>query len=463
MRTIRSFIRLSTTRLSCRLMLLPLLAIFFLAGCGEIPTAAPSSGTFPPTMAPYPSPQGWTPEPTETPGPTPTPKPSTPSRPTPTPIQPTPFAPAEALPEGFPTVVYAVQRLEPPGGARLARPVQLWTLRYEGGMLREEMLLDLSPAAIEGRIEPPYPYIGYNWVSDLSVSPDGRYIALTLEDWEGGVVTTLVIQSDGSKIYRPDMPGDLGVGYLLWIPGSERFIVAGPDRHLMWGTMTPQGDYAPFPITVTHDMAAAAVSPDGKRVAFSLTSIQGVYLGGMDIDGSNLTFFAVPDPHPGIYVRDLALSPDGRTCVLVWVLKGPIPEPGQMWVTDADGANQRPLTEPTEMYDFDLAWSPDGRFLTFARWENYPTWTGGYYPTTWGAMVSSLWLIDLEGNERLLLPSEGQYAHWDPQWLPDGSGLVFVSNRGGENNLWFIRADGTGLQQLTWQGGLSPEIALLTR
>ena len=436
--------------------------LLVLAGCGEVPTAPPA-GQGGATLEPYPPPYGGTPEPTETPEPTLTPEPPTPSPPTPTPIQPTPFAPAEALPENFPTVVYAVQRLEPPGGSWLAQPVQLWALRYEQGMLREESLLDLSPSAIEGRIEPPSPYIGYNWVSDLSVSPDNRYIALTLQTWEGGVVTTLVIQADGSKIYWPDMPGDLGVGYLLWIPGSERFIVAGSDRHLMWGTMTPKGDYAPFPTTVTHDIAAAAVTPDGKRVIFSLTSLRGVYLGAMDTDGSNLAFFVVPDPRPGIYVRDLALSPDGRTCVLVWVLKGSVPEPGQMWAMDADGSNQRPLTEPTEMYDFDLAWSPNGRFLAFARWENYPTWTGGYYPTTWGAMVTSLWLIDPEGNERLLLSSEGRYAHWDPEWLPDGSGLIFVSNRGGENNLWFIRADGSGLQQLTRQGGVSPEVAVMPR
>ncbi len=418
------------------------------------PSATPTPSPFPLVTVPIvtlkiPTPEPWTPSPT----------------PTPWVVTPTPYAPAEALPEGFPTVIYAVQRPGEPGGSWLAQPVQLWMLRYERGMLREELLLDLSSSAIEGKFEPPDPHIArwvsYLWVSDLSVSPDGLYIALTLQAWEGSGVITLVIQTDGSKIYRPDMPGDLGIGYLLWIPGSERFIVAGLLRSLMWGTMTLEGDYVPFPAPVTHDMAAAAVSPDGKRVIFSLLPVGEIYLGAMDIDGSNLTPFAVSRPPAGIYVRDLALSPDGRTCVLIWMLKGSIPQPGQMWVMDADGSNQRPLTEPTEMYDFDLAWSPDGKSLAFVRWENYPTWNRGYYPTTWGDMVTSLWLIDLEGKERLLLSSEGHYAHWDPGWLPDGSGLVFVSNRGGENNLWFIRADGTGLQQLTQQGGLSPEVALL--
>lgn len=342
--------------------------------------------------------------------------------------------------------------------------MQLWTLRYERGILREGLLLDLSPSAIEGKIEPPDPHIArwvsYLWVSDLSVSPDGRYITLPLRGWEGSGGTTLAIQTDGSKVYWL-MPAGIRVDYLLWIPGSERFIVGGQD--IMWGTMTLKGDYVPFPATVTPDMAAAVVSPDGKRVIFAMLPIGEMRLGAMDIDRSNLTPFAVSRPPTGIYVRDLALSPDGRTCILVWMLKDPIPQPGQMWVMNADGSNQRPLTEPTEMYDFDLAWSPNGKSLAFDRWENYPTWNRGYYPTTWRDMVTSLRLIDLEGKERLLLPSEGRYAHWDPEWLPDGSGLVFVSNRGGENNLWFIRADGTGFQQLTWQGGLSPEVALLSK
>ncbi len=74
-----------------------------------------------------------------------------------------------------------------------------------------------------------------------------------------------------------------------------------------------------FPATVAHDMVAAAVSPDGKRVIFSAipsARARGMYLGVIDVDGSNRTPFTVPDPRPGFRVRDPALSPDGRT--LLW-------------------------------------------------------------------------------------------------------------------------------------------------
>jgi len=67
------------------------------------------------------------------------------------------------------------------------------------------------------------------------------------------------------------------------------------------------------------------------------------------------------------------------------------------------------------------------------------------------------------GEERILLASDGKYAHWSPQWLPDGSGVVFLTNRDGAVNAWFVRTDGTGLQQLTRQGGLVGGIAVAPR
>jgi len=83
---------------------------------------------------------------------------------------------------------------------------------------------------------------------------------------------------------------------------------------------------------------------------------------------------------------------------------------------------------------------------------------------------------DVSGDETIYLGVEGGSDAGQPlviipasdrveglAWLPDGSGLVFLSNREGDRNVWFIRPDGSGLQQLTRQGGVVGELALLPR
>jgi Tol biopolymer transport system component len=209
--------------------------------------------------------------------------------------------------------------------------------------------------------------------------------------------------------------------------------------------------------SLVHDVLDAVVSPDGKRVIFSATPSEDIWLGAIDVDGSNLTIYPVPAPLPGRRARNLSLSPNGQACAFTWNRQVSYRGEGQVWVMDADGSNQRPLG-PADTYDYDLAWSPDGRTLAFARWDSPDP---DMRSTERAAWISSLWLIDVaSGQERLLLSSEGQYAHWSPRWLPDGAGLVLLSTRGGAADLWFVRPDGTGLQQLTRQGGLAGEIAV---
>jgi Tol biopolymer transport system component len=38
---------------------------------------------------------------------------------------------------------------------------------------------------------------------------------------------------------------------------------------------------------------------------------------------------------------------------------------------------------------------------------------------------------------------------WDPTWSPDGSQILFASNRSGTNQLWVANLDGSGLKQVS--------------
>jgi TolB protein len=47
----------------------------------------------------------------------------------------------------------------------------------------------------------------------------------------------------------------------------------------------------------------------------------------------------------------------------------------------------------------------------------------------------------------------GTSFDWSPAWSPDGKSLVFQSNRGGDFDIWVMRADGTNPINLTKYAG----------
>jgi TolB protein len=77
--------------------------------------------------------------------------------------------------------------------------------------------------------------------------------------------------------------------------------------------------------------------------------------------------------------------------------------------------------------------SPDGRLITFMRW-------------TEDSDQYQVWVMDRDGgNPRQVVSGSG----WDPTWSPDGTRLLFASDRSGQNQLWVVNLDGTGLKQIT--------------
>ncbi len=402
-----------------RSLALGTLLLFFVAGCGEIPTTSPQVQVFPTAL-----------------------QQTLPSFPTPLVVEPTPYAPQEKLPSEFPPIVYAVKRLD--------EPPQIWKLYYEQGLLREELFANLAPTILESKINPQQSSMGYGWVSGLDLSPNQHYVAVTLR---GEHAAAVLVVSDQGEMYTSSHEG-LGPLFLDWAPNSERFVVTDL-LETRWGTLSVDGtNFVEFPL---EHVLEAVVLADGKRILFSKTPVDGLWLGTIDVNGGNLVGYLVPDPPPGRRMRNLALSPDGQLCAFTWDREVSPWGTGQVWIMGVDGKGQHALG-PGDTYDFDLVWKPDQSGLAFVRQENAAARVDEYDAPS---LVSSLWTIDArEGKEQLILSSESKYAIWSPQWLPDGSGLVFLSNRSGEANLWFIRADGIGLQQLTRQGNLTGRVAV---
>jgi len=175
----------------------------------------------------------------------------------------------------------------------------------------------------------------------------------------------------------------------------------------------------PFPVFNSH-ASAPAVSPDGKRIAFSMRTSEGdtdIFV--CDIDGGsrrNITNNPAIDTSP-------TWSPSGSQVAFVSSRGGGA---GQIYICDADGANLRRIVK--EGGDADSpAWSPDGRWIAFHWKLRLRT----YY---------DLFIAEV-GTGRILQLTVDSGSNESPSWAPDGRHLAFQSNRTGTEQIYIMLLD----------------------
>jgi TolB protein len=221
------------------------------------------------------------------------------------------------------------------------------------------------------------------------------------------------------------------------------------------------------------------ISPDGTRVAFASNRSGNWDIYVMPITGGRaiqITSSAADDLHP-------SWSPDGSQ--IVFCRMGEVSGQWELWITDvgnsgvakfigyglfpewcpaagsgAGGADRIAFQKSRERGDrafgiwtidykdgqagnttevasspiaacINPAWSPDGRWLAFATVPSPSQWA---HSATSRPPSADLWMADLNGNTRISLTS-GVAVNLMPAWGPDNR-LFFVSDRGGNDNIW---------------------------
>ena len=119
----------------------------------------------------------------------------------------------------------------------------------------------------------------------------------------------------------------------------------------------------------------------------------------------------------------------------------------EIYVMDADGGNQRRLTNHPDN-DGNPSWSPDGnRIVFFSNRDGHVIRGGSTY---------EIYVMDADGGNQQNLTNDLNDDR-SPSWSPDGKRIVFVSNRDGFKNddrvityeIYVMDADGGNPQNLT--------------
>jgi serine/threonine protein kinase/Tol biopolymer transport system component len=117
---------------------------------------------------------------------------------------------------------------------------------------------------------------------------------------------------------------------------------------------------------------------------------------------------------------------------------------GDIWVMNTNGSNRRQLTAGPDS-DSDPDWSPDGRRIAFTR---SPSSCPVNRTTACSPGVSHIYVMDADGSNPEQV-TQGADSDLDVAWSPDGTELAFAREDGDDLRIWVTRLDGTDARELT--------------
>jgi dipeptidyl aminopeptidase/acylaminoacyl peptidase len=383
----------------------------------------------PPAAAPTSTPEGYPPPPGPPPASTQFPPLQTGNR-DPYPMGPalptlTPYPSSTLDPGPTPTAVPLVMP-----AADAAGMIYYLASAGEGRVMRYGLAVDAKGAALNAA-DPLSEALDAAW-EEAYPSPDGSRI-IFLGEWCGSAIfyqhSRSVEPTFGNRI-RPCED------FFDWHPdGSQVLLGLGPIARL-WLVDTDTWEDIPLFVPVFGSVDGGAVSPDGRQVVFSY----GGDLWMVNADGREARkVFAL-----GSAAYHFAWSPDGAT--IAFTRNG-------LMLMDGNGENVRSLEKVTiPPWRVAPRWSPDSRYLLIMRTDPQA------YRVPWEPEAfegASLYLVDVQAGTERPLAADGKGGSLDPAWSPDGSQVVFASNRGGTPELWVVNLDGGNLRQLTNDGRMA--------
>jgi Tol biopolymer transport system component len=125
--------------------------------------------------------------------------------------------------------------------------------------------------------------------------------------------------------------------------------------------------------------------------------------------------------------------------------------PQDIWVMNYNGTGRVDVTNSSEnISNLFPVWSPDGNKIAFQR-ENSDN-----------NFKDQIWVMDADGsNQRKLTDVSG--LNWYPSWSPDGKKIAFISDRdNGMQEIYSMNVDGSDQTRLTNNIGVINSFRVIT-
>jgi len=216
--------------------------------------------------------------------------------------------------------------------------------------------------------------------AELYFSPDGKSLVGTVKAEGDAVHHVHTVGVDGSGLRRVNDRGEDACSFFF--PDGQRLVWTSTRDHpeLPKGSFSDPNDY-----------------PQGAELYTSR------------LDGTDVKRLTTNT----LYDAEVSVSPDGRSILFTRQTDGRL----DLWKMDADGKDERRITDTEEWQEGGAFYLPDSRTILFRAWKRSDQGQRG--------IPMSLFTIHDDGTARKQITTDDG-VNWSPHPAPDGRHYVFV-------------------------------------